>query len=48
MPKLKDLLDSTNTAISIIRDLIITEAKENLSKVASMVVTMQVEALMIL
>jgi hypothetical protein len=32
MPKLKDLLDSTNTAISIIRDLIITEAKENLSK----------------
>ena len=32
MPKLKDLLDSTNTAISVIRDLIITEAKENLSK----------------
>lgn len=32
MPELKDLLDSTNTAISIIRDLIITEAKANLSK----------------
>ncbi len=32
MPELKDLLNRTNTAISIIRDLIITEAKANLAK----------------